>query len=66
MTIQQTRKARTTDGLIQLLLDCGCQKTKLEDRIQDLITLAYCNSDFIDAMFQASSIAKNYNKIKHF
>ena len=62
----ETHKEITANDIIKLMLGCGCPKAKLEDRIQDLINIAYCNPDFIDAMFRASSIAKNYNKIKHF
>ncbi len=62
----ETRKEITANDIIKLMLGCGCPKAKIEERIQDLINIAYINEDFIDALFRAHNIAKSYNKIRRF
>lgn len=61
----KTSKEQTADDLIQLLMDAGCPKSRLHTAVKRLISLAYVNSDFIDALFRAQNITEHYNLIRN-
>ena len=56
-------KEETALAIIQMFLDAGVSKKDLQEKVEKLTDLAYCNPFFIDALFRARMITKGFDII---